>query len=116
MKEKTNNKRHYWLPQHFLYTTYEKMSDEEQFASKKEIKQKLRDYSLTQVWLIRQLHRVNIITDKAEMSSILSGTRGGAKVETLLRMSQSILHAYEKYEDSMEKGLRNEWTKPYKKG
>lgn len=114
-KTQANNKRHYWLPQDFLDAPYEKMPDEEQFALRKEIKRKLCEYELTQVWLIQQLRRANIITDKTEMSSILSGTRGGAKAETLLRMSRSILRAYERYEDSIKEGLRDEWTKPYKK-
>lgn len=115
MSAEINNKRHYWRPQDFLGHSYKKMPGEEQVALRKEIKQKLREYELTQVWLIQQLRRANVITDKTEMSSILSGTRSGAKAEFLLRMSRSILQTYEKYEDSVKEGLRNEWMKAYKK-
>lgn len=70
-----------------------------------EIRDKLREYNLSQVWLIRQLQRANFVTDKSEMSSILSGSRNGAKVETMLSLSRSIISEYEKFEVSVSKEL-----------
>ncbi len=45
----------------------------------------------TQVWLIDQLRAQGIITDKTELSSVLSGTRGGPKAETILATAKAIL-------------------------
>ena len=114
-KMQANNKRHYWMPSDFLDSPYEEMSVEEQTRIRTEVKNKLIEYGLTQVWLIQQLGRGNIITDKTEMSSILAGTRSGAKAETLLKMSVSIIAAYEKFVLSVEEELCQEWTSQYRK-
>ena len=63
---------------------------------RKIIKAKLDDYSLTQTWLINQLSKRGIITERSEFSAILSGTRTGNKVEEVLKTSLEILDAYEK--------------------
>lgn len=115
-KMQENNKRHYWLPSDFLDKPYEEMPIEERDRLRAEIKSKLSEYGLTQVWLIQQLDRGNITTDKTEMSSILAGTRNGAKAESILRMSVSIITAYEKFVLSVEEELCQEWTSQYRKG
>ena len=63
---------------------------------RKVIKVKLDDYSLTQAWLINQLSKRGIVTERSEFSAILSGTRTGNKVEEVLKASLEILEAYEK--------------------
>lgn len=115
-KIQANNKRHYWMPNDFYETPYEEMPIEEQTQLKLDIKRKLAEFGLTQVWLIQQLGRAGVPTDKSEMSSILAGTRNGAKAETLLRMSKSIIAAYEKFESTVEEDVFNEWTSLFKKG
>jgi len=115
MKIQANNKRHYWLPSDFLDQPYEEMPLEEITKLRFSIKHKLAEYNLTQVWLIQQLDRANIATDKSEMSSIFAGTRNGAKAEMLLKMSDSILSAYERFEKSVEEDIYHEWTSQYKK-
>lgn len=54
----------------------------------------LLDNSLTQVWLINRLEDKGIITDKAELSSVLSGARKGKKVEKIINSSLQILNEY----------------------
>lgn len=114
-KVQANNKRHYWLPDNFFDTPYVEMSEEERSRLRFYIKYKLAEFKLTQVWLIQQLGRANVPTDKSEMSSILAGTRNGAKAETLLKMSESIIAAYAKFELAVEEELFNEWTSLFKK-
>lgn len=114
-KVQANNKRHYWLPDNFFDTPYVEMSEEEQTRLRLHIKHKLAEFGLTQVWLIQQLGRANVPTDKSEISSILAGTRNGAKAETLLKMSESIIAAYAKFELAVEEELFNEWTSLFKK-
>lgn len=63
---------------------------------RKVIKTKLVDYSLTQAWLINQLSKRGVITERSEFSAILSGTRTGNKVDEVLKMSLEILETYEK--------------------
>lgn len=114
-KIQANNKRHYWMPGDFYETPYKEMPIEEQTRLRFDVKRKLAEFGLTQVWLIQQLGRAGVPSDKSEMSSILAGTRNGAKAETLLRMSKSIIAAYEKFESTVEEEVFNEWTSLFKK-
>lgn len=57
----------------------------------KEIKRKLFDRDLTQVWLIGQLKEKGCLTDKTELSSALSGSRKGPKVDRIIKLSKEIL-------------------------
>lgn len=45
----------------------------------------------TQKWLIGQLHEKGIVTDKYELSKVLSGTCKGPKARMILTVSQEIL-------------------------
>ena len=56
---------------------------------------RLKHNRLSYIWLIRQLALRGIATDKTEMSSVFSGGRRGAKVELILKTSNSILDEYE---------------------
>ncbi len=55
----------------------------------------LFENSLSQVWLINRLEEHGVITDKAELSSALSGTRRGAKIDKIIEVSIEILNDYE---------------------
>ena len=57
-------------------------------------REQLTQYRLTQVWLIRQLSVIGLLTDKSEMSSVLSGTRLGSKADEILRKSAKVLAVY----------------------
>lgn len=59
------------------------------------IRFKLLQNSLTQTWLINRLELYGVATDKSELSSALSGTRKGAKVEKIIQNSLDILTEYE---------------------
>jgi len=61
-----------------------------------EIRSKLTEYALSQRWLILQLGAKGLVTDKSEMSSVLAGTRIGAKVDEIIRRSLDILSDYER--------------------
>lgn len=63
---------------------------------RKKIKRKLDENHLTQVWLISRLSDKGLNTDKAELSSVLSGVRRGAKVSALLSAADEILTRYER--------------------
>lgn len=63
------------------------MSREEREFLTAQIREQLTQYRLTQVWLIRQLSVIGLLTDKSEMSSVLSGTRLGSKADEILRKS-----------------------------
>ena len=63
----------------------------------------LAEIAKTQVWLINQLEKRGIITDKTEMSSVLSGTRRGFKADRMLETSVEILNEYRD-----EHGKKNE--------
>lgn len=54
----------------------------------------LLENSLSQVWLISRLEERGVITDKSELSSALSGSRKGKKVDTILKNSLEILDDY----------------------
>lgn len=60
-----------------------------------EIRIKLLNNNLSQVWLINQLAERGITTDKSELSSALSGSRTGTKIDKIIETSLLILHDYE---------------------
>ena len=60
-----------------------------------EIKDRLEKNKLTFVWLIQQLEKRGIYTDKSEMSGVFAGTRRGPKPERIIRESAAILDEYE---------------------
>ena len=62
------------------------------FEEGHKIRVSLAEFGLTQVWLIEELRKRGIITDKTEMSSVLSGTRHGRKVDQILKTSVEILN------------------------
>lgn len=95
-KTQCNNKRHYWLPDNVEDFTYDGEPDpEEQERKRTEIKRRLSNYRLSQVWLIHQLAKRGLKTDKTELSSVLSGSRVGAKAEYLLNMCVDVLDWYQ---------------------
>ena len=62
------------------------------FEEGHKIRVALAERGLTQVWLINQLREQHgIITNKTEMSSVLSGTRHGPKAANMLKTSAEIL-------------------------
>lgn len=61
-----------------------------------EVRVLLQKHQLTNVWLINRLEEQGVITDKTELSSSLSGTRRGNKVDRILNTSIEILDRYEK--------------------
>ena len=96
MKTQGNNKRHYWLPDGIDDFTYDGEPDpEEQEKKRLEIRRRLSNYRLSQVWLISQLAKRGLKTDKTEMSSILAGSRVGAKTEYILNACIEILNQYQ---------------------
>ena len=60
------------------------------------IRDRLRRHRLSFVWLIYQLERRSIVTDKTEVSSIFAGTRKGAKADSIIQATTAILDDYEK--------------------
>lgn len=62
-----------------------------------EIRERLVKHNLTFVWLINRLEMKGIKTDKSEMSSAISGTRGGPKSEMIIMESKKILDEYEDF-------------------
>ena len=65
-------------------------------TDREELRERLNRNHLSYVWLIDQLRRRNVATDKTEMSSVVAGTRSGKKAETILSVSLEILDSYEK--------------------
>ncbi len=61
------------------------------FEEGRKIRVSLAELGLTQVWLIEELRKRGIITDKTEMSSVLHGTRRGAKAQAILTEARIIL-------------------------
>lgn len=59
------------------------------------IRERLRKHSLSYVWLINQLRIRGIVTDKTEMSSVISGVRKGAKADMIVETANDILDSYE---------------------
>lgn len=62
----------------------------------KQLKARLQDYNLTYNWLISELYKKGVATDKTEISAVFAGTRKGQKVETILNTTQDILNEYER--------------------
>lgn len=61
------------------------------FDAGRKIRVALAACGRTQVWLIGELRLRGILTDKTEMSSVLSGTRIGPKADRILTTSAEIL-------------------------
>ena len=61
----------------------------------KQLKNRLKDYNLTYNWLISELYKKGVATDKTEISAVFAGTRKGQKVETILNTTRDILNEYE---------------------
>lgn len=59
------------------------------------LRDRLKRHKLSFVWLMYQLNRRGIITDKTEMSAIFAGTRKGAKVDAIICETNAILTEYE---------------------
>lgn len=59
------------------------------------IRERIKKHRLSFVWLIFQLGQRGITTDKTEVSSIFAGTRKGAKVDSIIQATISILDDYE---------------------
>lgn len=59
------------------------------------IRERLKKHKLSYVWLIGQLALRGIVTDKTEMSSVISGTRNGTKADAIIELSIDILDKYE---------------------
>ena len=59
------------------------------------IRERLKKQKLSYVWLIGQLALRGIVTDKTEMSSVISGTRNGTKADAIIELSIDILDKYE---------------------
>ena len=59
------------------------------------IREMLYRNTLTNAWLICRLEEQGITTDKTEMSSVLRGTRKGAKALSIIDKSLDILNTYE---------------------
>ena len=59
------------------------------------IRERLEKHKLSYVWLIGQLALRGIVTDKTEMSSVISGTRNGTKADAIVDLSLDILDKYE---------------------
>ena len=55
------------------------------------IRVSLAEIRKTQVWLIQELAQHGIITDKAELSGVLSGTRHGPKPDLIISTSKKII-------------------------
>lgn len=62
---------------------------------RKNIRERLKKHKLSYVWLIGQLALRGIVTDKTEMSSVISGTRNGTKADAIIELSIDILDKYE---------------------
>ena len=60
------------------------------------IRDRLKRHRLSFVWLIFQLEKRNIVTDKTEVSSIFAGTRKGTKADSIIQATNAILDDYEK--------------------
>lgn len=59
------------------------------------IRERLRKHNLSYVWLISQLRLRGVVTDKTEMSSVVSGARNGAKADTIIQTAAAVLDSYE---------------------
>jgi hypothetical protein len=59
------------------------------------IRERLKRHRLSFVWLIFQLERKGIVTDKTEVSSVFAGTRKGTKADSIIQETATILDDYE---------------------
>lgn len=84
------NRGKYWTPTDDTVD----LTREERESLTAQIREQLTQFRLTQVWLIRQLSDGGLLTDKSEMSSVLSGTRLGSKADEILRKSADVLAVY----------------------
>lgn len=60
------------------------------------IRESLKKHRLSFTWLIYQLEKRDIVTDKTEMSAIFAGSRKGQKVDSIITESNKIIKDYEK--------------------
>ena len=60
------------------------------------VRERLKRHRLSFVWLILELDKRGIVTDKTEVSSVFAGTRRGAKADSIVQTSIAILDDYEK--------------------
>lgn len=60
------------------------------------VRERLKRHRLSFVWLILELDKCGIVTDKTEVSSVFAGTRRGAKADSIVQTSIAILDDYEK--------------------
>ena len=61
------------------------------FEAGHEIKVGLARLDKTQVWLIGELRARGLITDKSELSSVLSGARRGTKADLIINKAREVL-------------------------
>ena len=59
------------------------------------IRGRIKHHRLSFVWLIYQLERRGIVTDKTEVSSVFAGTRRGTKADSIIQKASAILDDYE---------------------
>ena len=59
------------------------------------VRERIKNHRLSFVWLIHQLSLMGIATDKTEVSSIFAGTRKGAKADSIIQTTMTILDNYE---------------------
>ena len=59
------------------------------------IRTRISNNRLSHTWLIYQLHRHGIETDKTEFSGFLAGTRKGPKADQVILAAAEILDRYE---------------------
>ena len=62
-----------------------------------EIYERLKSHNLTFAWLINRLEMEGVLTDKSEVSSVMSGTRRGPKADLIIEKSNEILDKYDAY-------------------
>lgn len=60
-----------------------------------EIRLRLYQNRLSYTWLIWQLEKRGIMTDKTEMSTVISGTRKGPKADQIVQEAIAVLDEYE---------------------
>lgn len=59
-----------------------------------DIRTKVTDYGLTYVWVIRQIAKRGVHTNRSEMSAVLAGSRTGYKADNILMNSLAVLNKY----------------------
>ena len=64
------------------------------------IRARISNNRLSHTWMIYQLHRRGIETDKTEFSGFLAGTRKGPKADQVIDAATDILDRYESVCDS----------------